>query len=306
MKKLFSVLAVILLIVTMASCSGGGGGSSSSSDSDKTTATYSISGQIIDSSIGLAGVTVSLSGGGTDQTTTDASGNYSFNEVANGNYTITPSKNGYTFSAPISVSINNANITGQNFTFSALSSSKAITAFSLNGVVGVIDEAEKTISVIMPSGTNVTNLIATFTTTGTSVNIGSIIQSSGTTENDFNSPVTYTVTAADTSTQDYKVTVTTAASGYQYVTQWGSYGSGNGQFNDPTSIAVDASGNVYVADSGNHLIQKFSSSGTFITQWGSDVTEYWKTLEYNIRFYGLAVDASGNGYVADFYLEKFS
>jgi len=42
-----------------------------------------------------------------------------------------------------------------------------------------------------------------------------------------------------------------------YCTQWGSYGTGPGQFIYPEAIAVDASGNVYVADQGNNRIQKF-------------------------------------------------
>ena len=46
-----------------------------------------------------------------------------------------------------------------------------------------------------------------------------------------------------------------------FVTKWGSFGSGNGQFNDPNGVAVDGSGNVYVADSNNNRIQKFSCSG---------------------------------------------
>ena len=46
-----------------------------------------------------------------------------------------------------------------------------------------------------------------------------------------------------------------------YVLQWGSPGTGDGQFNSPISVAVDAGGYVYVADSGNHRIQKFTGSG---------------------------------------------
>ena len=54
-----------------------------------------------------------------------------------------------------------------------------------------------------------------------------------------------------------------------FITKWGSQGSGNGQFNYPSGIAVDASGNVYVAEQNNRRIQKFSSSGSFIAKWGS-------------------------------------
>ncbi len=44
------------------------------------------------------------------------------------------------------------------------------------------------------------------------------------------------------------------------LTQWGSRGSGAGQFQAPEGIAVDSQGNVYVADTGNHRIQKFTST----------------------------------------------
>ena len=46
-------------------------------------------------------------------------------------------------------------------------------------------------------------------------------------------------------------------------------GSGDGQFHDPTGVAVDGAGNVYVTDANNNQVQKFTSNGTFVTQWGS-------------------------------------
>ena len=58
-----------------------------------------------------------------------------------------------------------------------------------------------------------------------------------------------------------------AAGNYQ--NQWGSPGPGDGQFNVPSGVAVDASGHVYVADSGNDRIQVFDSSGNYQYQWGS-------------------------------------
>jgi len=54
-----------------------------------------------------------------------------------------------------------------------------------------------------------------------------------------------------------------------YLYQWGTYGTGDGQFNLPFGVAVDASGNVYVADYYNNRIQKFASDGTYVTQWGT-------------------------------------
>src|SRR6266571_4521585 len=74
-----------------------------------------------------------------------------------------------------------------------------------------------------------------------------------------------------------------------YLLQWGTPGSGDGQFNGPAGVAVDASGNVYVADYGNHRVQKFTDTGTFLTQWGG---------QFNGPT-GVAVDASGNVYVGD-------
>jgi len=95
------------------------------------------------------------------------------------------------------------------------SSAKAITAFKITSPVnatGVITEATYKIAITVPYGTDVTHLVATFTTTGTSVKVNSNVQESGKTENDFTNsttnPVIYTVTAANASTQDYQVTVT--------------------------------------------------------------------------------------------------
>jgi DNA-binding beta-propeller fold protein YncE len=49
-----------------------------------------------------------------------------------------------------------------------------------------------------------------------------------------------------------------------FLTKWGSAGSLDGQFNQPIGLAVDRSGNVFVADSGNARVQKFTNEGTFV------------------------------------------
>jgi len=46
-----------------------------------------------------------------------------------------------------------------------------------------------------------------------------------------------------------------------YLDQWGSEGTGNGQFYYPLAITTDTNGNVYLWDA-NNRIQKFSSSGS--------------------------------------------
>jgi DNA-binding beta-propeller fold protein YncE len=50
----------------------------------------------------------------------------------------------------------------------------------------------------------------------------------------------------------------------------GGKGSGNGQFDSPTAIAIDGSGNFFVADTGNGRIQKFSPTGAFVTTIGTE------------------------------------
>jgi hypothetical protein len=97
------------------------------------------------------------------------------------------------------------------------SPAKAITAFSLAGVTGTINEMGKTIAVTMPFGTDLTALVATFTTTGSIVKVGSTLQISGTTANNFTISVVYTVTAADATTQDYIVMVTVTGLVLYYV-----------------------------------------------------------------------------------------
>jgi len=79
------------------------------------------------------------------------------------------------------------------------------------------------------------------------------------------------------------------------VANWGGYGSEEGQFNYPKGIAVDAHGNVYVADSYNHRVQVFDAEGRFLRQWGSQGNAPGQFQEP----WGIAVDGEGNVYVAD-------
>jgi hypothetical protein len=57
-----------------------------------------------------------------------------------------------------------------------------------------------------------------------------------------------------------------------FVTKSGGPGSGDGQFSDPTGIATDSAGNVWVADRGNNRMQKLSSSGAFLSKFGEKGT----------------------------------
>ena len=86
--------------------------------------TYSIAGTI--SGPGGPGATVTLTGASTATTTADASGNYSFSGLVNGNYTVTPKTGLYTY-GPVSQSatVNNAHVLNVNF----------VSGFAISGTI---------------------------------------------------------------------------------------------------------------------------------------------------------------------------
>ncbi len=88
-----------------------------------------------------------------------------------------------------------------------------------------------------------------------------------------------------------------ASEQYELVAQWGSLGSGEGQFIEAMGLAIDHENNLYLADTYlNHRIQKFISEGEFITSWG----HYGSGEGEFIAPQGIDVDNEGNVYVADF------
>lgn len=77
------------------------------------------------------------------------------------------------------------------------------------------------------------------------------------------------------------------------------------QFNYPIGIALDSSGNVYVADAYNYRVRKMTVSGSISTVAGSGVSGFGgdggKATSAQISFpTGLAVDSSGNLFIADY------
>ena len=60
-----------------------------------------------------------------------------------------------------------------------------------------------------------------------------------------------------------------ASAAFGFVTQWGTTGSGPGQFQSPTGVATDAAGNVYVLDDQLASIQKFTPDGRLLATIGA-------------------------------------
>jgi DNA-binding beta-propeller fold protein YncE len=76
-----------------------------------------------------------------------------------------------------------------------------------------------------------------------------------------------------------------------FITKWGSYGKGDGQFDNPRHIAVDKNLKyVYVADSKNNRIQKFDINGNFIQAIGKLGN---KSGEFNLPT-TIEIDSKGN------------
>jgi hypothetical protein len=113
------------------------------------------------------------------------------------------------FSSPLVYTVTAQDGSTADYTVTVTVATKKITAFSFPALsaTGSIDEAKKTIAIAVPAATDLTALVAAFTTTGVSVKVGSMVQESGVTANDFTNPVTYTVTATDGTTADYRVSI---------------------------------------------------------------------------------------------------
>jgi DNA-binding beta-propeller fold protein YncE len=84
---------------------------------------------------------------------------------------------------------------------------------------------------------------------------------------------------------------------------WGEFGSSEsgsdqpGTFNEPWGMAIDKDGYIYIADTWNHRIQKFTANGNFITTWG-----HFGQAETPDAFWGprdVLVDDFGHVYVTD-------
>jgi streptogramin lyase len=80
-----------------------------------------------------------------------------------------------------------------------------------------------------------------------------------------------------------------------YASQFGSEGSGNGQFKHPGDVAVDSKGNLWVLDKGNDRVDEFNEKGEYQKAFGSEGSGNGQLKGPS----GLAVDSKGNVWVID-------
>ena len=177
-------------------------------------------------------------------------------------------------------------------------------AIDSSGNAYVADNSGSTIRKISPAGA-VTTLAGTAGVTGSADGIGALARFNllqGVTVDSNNN-----VYVADSENATIRK-VTTAAVVTTFAGTAGSRGSADGvgaaaRFDVPLSVAVDPSGNFYLADVGNHTIRKITSAGVVTTFAGTagiagsaDGTGAAARFDYPV---GVTVDSSGNIYVAD-------
>ena len=82
---------------------------------------------------------------------------------------------------------------------------------------------------------------------------------------------------------------------YTFKKTIGKEGEAIGEFNGPIGLTIDSQGFIYISDSGNNRIQKFSAEGVFIKSWGTKGTEKGKMN----RPMHMSIGPDGNLYVAE-------
>lgn len=211
-----------------------------------------------------------------------------------------------TKSATISIPTND--IKNPKFTFTIMGTcvtgSKDITAFGFvsPAVPGIV--TGNLINVNVPTGTNTALLVANFATTGFSVTVNGISQTSGVTTVDFShGAVDYIVKAADATTKTYTVTVTVAATIPVLTTAaitsvtWTTASSGGGSVSSDGGATVLERGICWSTSANPTTAENKMASYTFGTgnyTVPSQLTSLLPDTSYYVR--GYAINSAGTGY----------
>ena len=168
----------------------------------------------------------------------------------------------------------------------ALNSDKEITSFKLLNESALINPNNHTITLTLPSSTNLSNLIATYVSTGESVAVNGNKQTSGETYNNFTNPLNYIVYAANGSSQQYTVTIST--SGEDTEGGWTDVGNVGFSSNraDQVNMVIGSNGKPYVG---------YRLNGYTVTTNLFEAPAWSKpSTVYGAISFGMAINASTN------------
>lgn len=305
--KSFRYSVMVIMVVALFGCGGGGSsggdGTTPSTPSDPSVP-HSVSGNIGEA---ISGVTVTLTATGVSQTTTtDNDGEYTFTDLVDGTYTITPSSDDYTFD-PVSfhVTINGNNFREQSFLLLYSSGEHDYTVgtmpraldYDSDGNMWIVNDVS--VTKISPLGVTLgTYVLGTSPLSLTSIVVDRSsntiyitggtkvfkLNSSGTLVNTFNG-----FNQAADIVMDYLGNIFVSNSTTDTVAKINSSGTILATYNvgdSPDSLAVDASNNVYVCNYQGASVSKISSTGVV------------STLDPNCNYpRDIAVDSNGNLFV---------
>ena len=80
----------------------------------------------------------------------------------------------------------------------------------------------------------------------------------------------------------------------KYVSSFGAEGTGEGQFNEPSGVARDSKGDLWVVDTGNERVQEFNEEGKFMLMFGKEVNKTKVEAKGTEAEEDLCTAASGN------------